>query len=838
MNRFIEAIKKKKVLLLDGAMGTELIKRLGRAPEFPELLNVEAPSVIEDIHRAYVEAGADIIETNSFGGSPIKLAQQQAEARTEELNERAVALAHRAAQGRPVFIAGSMGPCGSLIDPLGPVSVQQVFDSYARQATALERAGADLLMIETQIDILEARTAVLASKQATNLPVALSMTYPMEGEPVPTTVTGSTPEAAVVALDGLDLDLIGVNCGLHPEGFVAIIQSILANTDRPVIAYANAGLPVQHSGVLEYPLGPEAFASYAISFQEMGASVVGGCCGTTPDHIRRIAQTIKGRAVVQRNDSSKQAFCLASRTKVLRAGAGPFAVIGETINPFGRKSLARQLKESRLDLVRDLARSQEQAGAHALDVNLGRSGDRSPDLFAEAITQIQSVSNLPLLLDTSSVEAAEAALRVHAGKAAINSVSGQSADHRRDHTSPTQILELAARYGAGVVLLAMDDDGIPDQAAGRMAILMRLYERALDVGLRPTDIVADPVVLAASAATGSVQTTLETIALLSKRGIATICGLSNVSFGLPGRSTLNAAFLSMAMAHGLSSAIINPADPRMVDARVAAEALTGRDRGMRAFVDLFSTKKAEAMPDEVALRGLDETAPPDEVLHQAVVLGERDAAGRATRLLLDQGRTGLSLVEGIIAPALEDVGRAYEQKVYFLPQLVMSAEAARAASAVIEEAMTIKADGTQDNDGDQGGESQPSHAKARVVIATIQGDIHDIGKNIVALILRNYGHDVIDLGKNVTADQVVTVAVDRQADIIALSALMTTTMDGMRDVIEVRNERAPRVKVLIGGAAVNKAFCKEIGADAYGRDAMEAVHLIADLVTHDNGEPT
>ncbi len=817
---------RKRVLVLDGAMGTEIFRRTGSVPDVPELLNVEAPGVIEAIHHDYVQAGAEIIETNTFGASPLKLAEQGAEDRTEELNRAAVALCRRAAESvdRPVWIAGSMGPCGGLIDPLGPLSRDQVYDSYARQAKALAEAGADLLIIETQIDLLEAKTGLLAVRDVCGLPVVVSMTYPMEGG---TTVTGSGADTVAVTLDALPVDVVGINCGGHPEGFYDLIETLALLTDKPLAAYANAGLPERHDGRLVYPVGPEEFVGFAERFAQLGVALIGGCCGTGPDHIAQISRRLGGRAVTERFADEKGVFRLASRSRVFEIGPRrPFGLVGESINPFGRKTLARAIANDDLEPVRRLVRKQERAGAHCLDVNLGRRADKEPEFFGRVVAQIQSVSTLPLFLDSSKLQTLRRGLESVAGKAAINSVA--------QGPESEELFGLARRYGAGVVLLAMNQEGIPDDPAGRVQIITELYEQALAAGLRPRDIVADPVVLAAASA-GSIAATAGAAGLLAQKGVATVCGLSNVSYGLPGRSALNAAFLAMLMAEGLDSAICDVTDPRLAEMAVVASALVGRDRGMKRFVARFGESLSDRIVEpsspengvtgaegrQGGLDGDEDDHGKDEsdaaLLERAVFDGERElAAGAATRLL-DEGMDGIAIVETILGPALRRVGDLYEKKVIFLPQLILSAEAARAAAEVIESRM------------DESG--KVSEPKGTVIIATVRGDIHDIGKNIVALVLRNHGYQVVDLGKSVDARSIVAEAGKRGAQVIALSALMTTTMDAMAEVVAERNAAAPDVKVIIGGAAVTDRFRREIGADGYGKDAVAAARLIEAILS-------
>ena len=789
---------KKRVLILDGAMGTELIRRTGRKFDFPELLNVENSELVEKIHRDYIDAGADIIETNTFGGNRIKLREFGAEDRLEELNIAAVEVAKRARGSRKVYIAGSIGPIGKLIKPLGELDEDEVYEVYKEQAKALEKGGADLILIETQIDILEAKIGAIAAKENTSLPVAVSISYPMEGG---LTVTGSDPEIAAITFASLDVDIFGLNCGGHPREFVEFIKKIKKHSTKPIIVYANAGIPEKHGDRVVYPLGPDEYLQYPLEFYELGANIIGGCCGTTPEHIRLIANALKNRPP-RRREEIENYFRATSRNRPIFIGKGlPFKVIGENINPYGKKKLNEELKAGKLNLAREYAREQEHAGAHALDVNLGRRGEKDAPFYSNAIRVLQNTTRLPLFIDNANPEAIERAFKLYAGKPVLNSVNGETYK---------DLMPIGRRFGASLVLLAMDKDGIPDTVEGRMKIIENLVEKALDFGYSLNDLIADPVVLTISTSQEALRVTLETIKLLSERGIPTTIGLSNLSYGLPARKFLNRAFLPIAVWHGLDSAILNPLDREMMNLIKATDALTGRDVGMKFYIEQFGKQIDLQVVEEKK-----EARSPEEELFNAVVEGERDKTVRLTKQLLESGRGAFEILNEILIPAMRKVGELYEKKIYFLPQLILSAEAMEGAAKVLEN--YLKLDGK-------------ASKKAKIVMATVKGDLHDIGKNIVALVLRNYGYNVIDLGKNVDASTIVETAKRENADFIGLSALMTTTMDGMKDVIDLKNEIYPRAKVFIGGAAVNQEFADEIGADAYCRDAIDTVRKIEEMI--------
>ena len=794
----ITEILRERILILDGAMGTELIRRTGKKFDFPEILNVESPELIESIHRDYIEAGADIIETNTFGGNRIKLDEFGAGHRVKDLNVSAVKIAREAAGSREIFVAGSMGPIGKLIQPLGELTEHDVYEVYKEQAVALAEGGADLILIETQIDILEAKIALRAAKENTDLPVAVSISYPMEGG---LTVTGSDPEVASITFSSTDVDIFGLNCGGHPIEFVDFIKKILRHSNKPLIVYANAGIPEKHGEKVVYPLGPNEYLQYPIKFYELGANIIGGCCGTTPEHIKLISRALKGRKPLSR-PNIKPFFRISSRNSALFIGKDlTFKIIGENINPYGKKRLNNELKEGKLNLAREYARKQESAGAHALDINLGRRGEKDPVFYSNAIRTLQSVTKLPLFIDNSNPDAIEASLKIYAGKPVLNSVNGETHEI---------LFPIAKKYGASLVLLAMDKRGIPEAAEDRVKIIETLIKKALDAGFTMNDLIADPVVLTISTSQEAVKTTIKTIEMLSDMGIATTIGLSNLSYGLPARKFLNRAFLPVAVWHGLDSAILNPLDEEMKNLISAIDALTGRDPGMRIYIDRYG-KQVELKIKEKEQPALT----PEEKLFNSVVEGERVNTIKLTEQLIKSGMNAFDVLNRILIPAMQKVGELYEKRIYFLPQLILSAEAMEGAARILEK--HLKLDGK-------------ASKKAKIVMATVKGDLHDIGKNIVALVLRNYGYEVIDLGKNVDAETIVETARKEKADFIGLSALMTTTMDGMKDVIDLKNELYPDVKVIIGGAAVNEQFAKEIGADAYGRDAIDTVRKIEELM--------
>jgi 5-methyltetrahydrofolate--homocysteine methyltransferase len=792
---------KHRILILDGAMGTEIFEKTGTDYEFPEKLNIRKPEVITRIHKAYVDSGADIIETNTLGANRIKLAEYGMEKECKNINLSAVEWAKKAVNNHNVFIAGSIGAMGKLIKPLGEISFNQAYDVFAEQAKFLEQGGADLLLIETQIDILEAKTAYLAAKESTSLPIAVSLTYPLENN---LTVTGTDPETAAITLSATDADIIGINCGRHPRYFEKAIQKYRTHTEKPVIAYANAGAPEKKNNRTVFPLSPSGYLEYAVQYYNAGAHIIGGCCGTTPEHIKLISNRLKGK-IPKKNKALSPFFRSSSRNASVFIGEPhSFKIVGENINPFSRKELDKEFKAEKLHSARDYARRQEKAGAHALDLNLGKTGDKKPDFFSLAVMEIQLASKLPVFLDNNNPLSIEKSLQNYAGKAVINSINGEKKNYER-------LLPMAKKYGAGVILLAMDENGIPEKTEKRIIVIENLVEKAYEYGLSQNDILIDPIVLSLSSSQENSIVTLDTIEKIKKLKLSSILGLSNVSYGLPHRRLLNRVFLSMAIERGLDSAILNPFDKDLLETVKACDSLTGKDAGLHQYIQVFGDQK-ESQETEEEKPEFDST---QEALFNAILEGEKNDAGRLTRQLIEEGENPLDILKKTLSPALELVGEYYENKKYFLPQLILSAEAMESAAQIIENTF-------------------PSQSKAKktakIVLATVKGDLHDIGKNIVALVLRNSGYEIIDLGKNVDSDKIIQTAIEEKSDFIGLSALMTTSLDNIERVIQKKNKRSPGIKVIIGGAAVSSAFAKECGADSYAKDAMDALKKLKKMV--------
>lgn len=801
----LDTYLKAKVLILDGGMGTEIIKRVDRTPEVFEILNLEKKEIILDVHRAYIDAGADIITTNTLGANRLKLREFKMESQVKELNIAAVHVAKKAVEGKEILIAGSIGPTGKLIKPLGDVDENEVYTTFEEQAKALEIGGANFLLIETQIDIQEAKIAIRAAKENTSLPVALSLSYSLEEG---RTVTGSDPETASVVFSSTENEILGINCGRHPEEFEEFISKTFLHSSKPLIVYANAGIPEKRGDELFYPLGPEEYAAYAEIFYKLGANIIGGCCGTSPEHIAFISKMLRGKKPVKRKEREKF-FRAASRNSILTIGGhSPFRVIGENINPFGKKKLSQEIEAEKLEQIKKYARIQEQAQADAIDVNLGKKGDKSPEFYAKVVKELQNITRLPLYLDNNNPKSLELALFSYAGKAIINSVNGAKKNYET-------LFPLAKKHGSSVVLLAMDENGIPDTAKGKMQIVEKLIQKAVEFGLSTDDIIADLIILTISASPKTSSETLKAIEMAKSLGIPTMLGLSNLSFGLPYRQLLHSAFLPMAISRGLDSAIMNPLDKNLMEITKACDAITGKDAGMHFYIEKFSKKPQIEAEEKEEIQNKD----PEKALFLAILEGEKTKAKQYTLRLVEKGMNGFKILESILSPALAKVGELYEKKIYFLPQLILSAEAMEEASDAIEKALQIDTSASK---------------KLKIIMATVEGDLHDIGKNIVSLVLRNSGFHVLDLGKNTKAKTIVETAIHEKADFIGLSALMTTTMEEMKKVLDIKRTKAPNIKVIVGGAAVTPSFSREIGADAYGKDAMDAIRKIEKLSGNEN----
>ena len=793
----LKELLQKGPFFLDGGMGTLLQARGLKPGEAPEKWGMTHPDVITDIQRSYYEAGTDMVLTNTFGVHPLRYSLSEC----EEMVRTAIGCADKArkaiADGKERFVALDIGPCGRLLKPLGNLDFEEAVQGFAEVVRLGVKYGADCVFIETMNDGAEARAALLAAKENSDLPVLVSCAYGADGK----LMTGGTPESVVAMLESLGADAVGVNCSLGPDALAPIVERYLAAASIPVLMKPNAGLPQEKDGKTVYNVGPEEFSADIVPLIEKGLRIIGGCCGTTPDFIRAVKNASAGR--VPPAVEKKEKTIIASRGHAIELGKDP-VIIGERINPTGKKRLRKALDEGDMAYVLNEAIVQEEHGAEVLDVNVGTPGVDEPALLEQAVQELQAVTDLPLQLDTSDPEAMRRALRVYNGKALINSVNGKQ-------EVMDAIFPLVKKYGGAVVALTLDEAGIPGTAEGRLAIAEKILKEVAKYGIRPKDILFDTLTMTVSTDGNAARVTLDALKMIrEKTGCGTVLGVSNVSFGLPVREVLGSVFLTLALERGLSGAIMNPLNERMMGAMISFRTLTGRDENCAAYIQYANdlpTMQA-VTPAAGAAGGAKETEA--KGLRRAVVKGLCKEAANLTRSALEEGRDSLDLVKEEIIPALDEVGQGFETKKIFLPQLMMSAEAAEAAVAEIKK---------------MAGNRDAQASKGTVVLATVKGDIHDIGKNIVKLLLENYGFTVADLGKDVPPETVLEAVERLHAPICGLSALMTTTVPAMAETVALVHEKAPWCKVMVGGAVLTEEYAREIGADGYGKDAMASVRL-------------
>jgi 5-methyltetrahydrofolate--homocysteine methyltransferase len=804
----------REVLVIDGAFGT-MLQREGVPPEqCPEQLNITGPEIVSGIHHNYVLAGADCVTTNSFGGTRFKLAEYGLESQIEELNRAAVRVAR--ASGA-MHILGGMGPTGRVLEPLGQASFDEVFAAFAEQAAALAAGEPDALIIETMTDIAEARCAVLAARSICELPIFVTCTFGLNGR---MDLSGTDPATAGVILEAAGATAVGMNCGLGPEQMLPLVEQMAGATVLPIIVQPNAGLPRLVDGETVFPGTADEMGGYAARFVGAGAVAVGSCCGSTPAFTGAIVDFAK-ELPVRTDRTGFEGLVIAGPRGLVRIGSGqPLCVIGERINPTGKPALADSLREGSMTVVRSFATAQEHAGAHALDVNVGAAGVDAAAVLPAAVLALVGFADLPLVIDTTDPVALDAALRIYPGRALINSVNGSP-------ESLESVLPIAETYGAAVVVLALDDDGIPVTVEGRLAIVERVRAAARAHGLRDKDLLVDSLVLTAATDPQAARVTLETTRAVSHDlGLATMLGVSNVSHGLPGRSSLNAAFLAMATATGLDAAIANPDDRDVAGAVKAANALLGADDqaadwiAWSAAIDSANAAAGRGGtgvatdsrrgPSEDGSAGSRDTAAAHE-LAAAVSHGDADAAPGLVDAVIREGLAAADVIDSVLTPAIQELGERFGRGEVFLPQLIVSADAMKAAVTRVK---------TYLPEGDGSGEG-------RVVFATVKGDIHSIGKDICVSMLESQGFVVHDLGVDV-AEETVLAAADG-ADAVCLSALMTTTLPSMQRSVETLAQRYPGLPVLVGGAVVTGEWATTIGA-AYSADAPGCVIAVRDAI--------
>lgn len=793
----IKDILGKSLLFFDGGMGTMLQKNGLKGGEIPETLNITNPELIEKIHTEYLEAGADIITSNTFGANPLKAEELCQD--VCELAQKGIEIAKACAKKystpqKPRFVAFDMGPTGKLLEPLGDLSFDECYESFKTVAITAEQSGADLVIIETMSDTLEAKAAVLAVKENTNLPIFCTMTFDENGK----TLTGADVVVMCAILEGLGADCIGINCGLGPKQITAMMEELAKYASIPIMAQPNAGLPQIVDGKTVYDVSPEEFGRECENIAAMGASVLGGCCGTTPDHIRKLIECC---STYKPKVTDKPFTVVASYSKAVFLDNRP-VIIGERINPTGKKKFKEALKNQDIDYILNEAFSQTEAGANILDVNVGLPEIDECSTMEKAVKAISSAVNLPLQIDSSDPKTLERALRIYNGKPMVNSVNGKQ-------ESLDEILPIVKKYGGVLVGLCLDENGIPSDAEGRVEIARKITNEAAKYGIMKKDLVMDALTLTISAQQQESTQTIKALKTIKEElGIKTVLGVSNISFGLPRRELVNSTFFAMALNNGLDACIINPCADSMMNTYRAYRALAGIDENCADYVSAYAGTKAQTTV--ISSEEKATTKQSTEPLYDIIAKGLKDQAAEATTNTLSQ-KEPMEIINGIIIPALDYVGSQFEKGIMFLPQLMMSADTVKNSFAVIKEYIQSH------------GEKQES--KGKILIATVKGDIHDIGKNIVKVLLENYGYDVFDLGKDVPPEKIVEVLKAEDIHLCGLSALMTTTVVSMEETVKLIRQNGLDVKVFVGGAVLNKDYADMIGADAYCKDALASVNF-------------
>ena len=816
MHPFLRLLSE-RLVFADGGMGTLLQKRGLGAGEAPERWNLSRPGDVAAVHREYFAAGSDFVLSNTFGANPVKLAADGGAGLCRDVVAAGVAAARRARDeaGRG-FVALDLGPTGKLLSPLGDLDFERAVAAFAEAVRAGARAGADLVFVETMSDLHELKAAVLAAKENCDLPVVASATFDSRRQ----LLTGASPEIVAAVAEGLRADAVGVNCGVGPDAALAVVEALCAASSVPVSAKPNAGLPRIECGVTTYPTGPEAFAEQMEALARAGARLLGGCCGTTPAHIAALRARCAGIPPVPVEPKARTVATSGSRLVEI-SSANP-VVIGERINPTGKKRFREALEKGDMPYVLARAVEQQEAGADALDVNVGVPGLDEKTLLPDVVSRLQAVTDLPLQLDSSDPAALEAALRRYDGKALVNSASGK-------RESLEAVLPLVAKYGGVLVCLCLDESGIPPAAEGRLAIARRIAEAAEARGIPRKDLLFDVLCMSVGSDAAAAVETLRALRLVaSELGVNTSLGVSNVSFGLPRRDVLNASFFTLALGAGLSAGIVNPNDPAMRSAWLSWRALAGLDPGFARYIEAHPPLPRSAPASPAPSGALRPSPPPGgaaapsaggdapgAALSAAVRRGLGAEAARLAREALAAGTPPMELVDGALVPALDETGRGFEAGTVFLPQLLAAAEAAGAAFGEVKRAIAES--------------GAPRERAGRIALATVKGDVHDIGKNIVKVLLENYGYEVIDLGKDVPPETVVETAKKEKLRLVGLSALMTTTVGAMEETIRLLRAECPGCKVMVGGAVLTAEHAARIGADYYSKDAMGAVRSAAEV---------
>lgn len=797
----IEKLLEYGPVFLDGATGSNL-QRIGmQTGVCPEAWIYDNPNALLTLQSKYVNAGSQIIYAPTFTANRIKLQEFQLAHRLEDINRKMVQLSRQAA-GDTAFVAGDLTMTGRQLYPLGDMHFEELVDIYKEQVHAILQEGVDLFVVETMMSLQESRAAVLAIKESCDLPIMVSLTYNEDGH----TLFGTGPDTAMIVLQAMGVDAVGLNCSSGPQGMGELVEKMHRFARIPILVKPNAGLPVLRDGKTVYDMTPDDFAGAMLPLIEAGAGIVGGCCGTTPEHIEALVKATKGMRV-RKPKPEVTAIVTSERKNVIIDCHGPFSIIGERINPTGKKALQEELRNGKMDMVRAFAREQEEAGAAILDVNMGTNGINEKDTMLNAIYEVTSTVDLPLCIDSSYVDVIEAALRIYPGRALINSISAEK-------DKMQALLPIAKKYGAMFILLPLSEEGLPKTIDEKHARIHTILNAAREHGLAASDAVVDILVSTIGADAEAAQKCFATVDYCKNTlHLPTVCGLSNISFGLPQRIFVNAAFCTVALSKGLTMAIANPSQELVTYTAYATDMLLDKAGGVDRYLDTvpagnLTVSSALSSPQD---NTAEETLP---IVTKCVLRGEKDRIVEEVRKELEAGITPSEIINSYLIPGINTVGRYYEEKRYFLPQLIAGANTMKEAMDYLEPMLL-----TDEDD-----------EKETIVMATVEGDIHDIGKNLVVLMLKNYGYHVIDLGKDVSAEEIVDQAISVSAAIIGLSALMTTTMMRMKEVVELAKKKQCRAKIVIGGACITQSFADEIQADGYSADAAECVKLVRSLL--------
>lgn len=813
-----------RLIFLDGATGSNLLKRGMPAGVCPEKWILEHEDIFTGLQKEYVEAGSDIIYAPTFTANRIKLKEYGLQDDIVRINTQLVALSKKAA-GSKALVAADITMTGQQLSPIGQMELEELIDIYKEQIHITCEAGADLIVVETMMSLQETRAALIAAKEVCELPVMVTLTFEEDGK----TLYGTDAVTAAVTLEKLGACAIGANCSTGPDKMADIITAIAQVVSIPVIAKPNAGLPALNDrGETVYDMEEAAFLEGMQDLVKAGASIIGGCCGTSPSYIETLSHALKGREkqirqeqLTGRKGQEGIRRLSSERQTVTFSSGSPFIIIGERINPTGKKKLQEQLRAGSFEMVLEFAQQQEECGASLLDINVGMSGINEKDIMLKVLDEVTLATSLPLVLDSSHIDVLEAALRRYPGRALINSVSAETEKLEK-------LLPLAKKYGAMFILLPLSDEGLPANTSEKIAIIEKISQKAFQSGMTKEDIVVDGLTATVGANPDAAKEVLETIRYCKEQGYATVCGLSNISFGLPERSFVNTVFLTMAIQEGLTMAIANPSQELLLNAAFAADLLINKEGADIRYIEqmeVYQSRKPLSVPAKDSGNHAESVNPVTVAdsqnslscgqVYQDVLKGNRRQIQTHTKEALEAGATPQDILNKMLLPAINEVGILFDKGKYFLPQLIAGAEAMKLSIEYIEPLLAS---------------GQEQQKMPVIVIATVAGDIHDIGKNLVAMMFKNYGFQVIDLGKDVSKETIIEAALKHHAAIIALSALMTTTMQEMKQVIDYAKEQHVDAKIMIGGAVITREYAQEIGADAYSKDAAEAVQTAKKLL--------